>query len=103
MSETDRQRVKQIFAQAIDKPAGERAAFVESACGDDPDMRLRVDRLLRMHDTAGEFLVEPTAGFGAARFSAHESAPGETVGDTIGRYKLLQLIGEGGFGSVYMA
>jgi serine/threonine protein kinase/tetratricopeptide (TPR) repeat protein len=99
MATVDRQRVKEIFAGAIDKPPGERAGFVESACGGDADLRARIDRLLHMHETAGEFLAEPTAGFGAARFGV----AGESVGDVIGNYKLLELIGEGGFGTVYLA
>ncbi len=100
MPEVDRQRVKQIFAEAIEKSSEQRASFVESACAGDAVLRLRVRRLLEMHDTAGEFLVEQTVGFGAARFV---TAPGELVGDVIGNYKLVQLIGEGGFGTVYLA
>jgi serine/threonine protein kinase len=99
VTEVDRQRVKDIFAEAIEKPASDRMAFVDATCGADADLRERVRRLLKVHETAGEFLAEPTGRFGPERFVV----PGESVGDTIGHYTLLELIGEGGFGSVYLA
>jgi hypothetical protein len=100
LTEVDRQRVKEIFAEALELPEAQRVGFVATACGEDVALRARVERLLRMHDTAGEFLVEPTVGFGAARFG---SVPGESMGDVIGNYTLLKLIGEGGFGTVWLA
>ena len=87
-------RVEDIFNATLQKgSAVERAAYLDGACGNDADLRARVETLLRAHEEAGRFL-EPT--------SAPEP-PAEGVGTVIGRYKLLQLIGEGGFGVVYMA
>ncbi|MHC4407610.1 MAG: serine/threonine-protein kinase, partial [Planctomycetota bacterium] len=86
-------RTEEIFDEALRKEGeAARSAFLDGACGIDADLRTRVDALLRAHDEAGEFLQSPAT---AAAF--------EGPGTQIGRYKLLQLIGEGGMGAVYMA
>jgi tetratricopeptide (TPR) repeat protein len=87
------QRVEDLFQRAADLPQGERAAFLERECPD-PELRARVWRLLRRHEE-GESFVVPLFDPG--------DAPSEGPGTVIGRYKLLQHIGEGGFGVVYMA
>jgi len=90
-----------IFNAAIkiESPA-ERAAFVKSACGDDATLLARVEALLKVHFEDGSFLKSPPGGI-ASTLGA--PPPTEGPGTKIGRYKLLQLIGEGGFGAVYMA
>ena len=101
---TDRDKlVKEIFADALEKAnAAERAAYLTQACGNDAQLRQQVEALLLAHEKAGGFLEEPAAAL-----------PGNTIvvptpltekpGDRIGPYKLLQQIGEGGCGVVYMA
>lgn len=87
-------RLEAIFDAALQKSAsGERAAYLEGACGPDADLRGRVETLLKAHDAAGGFLQATVDG----------GQPNEGPGTIIGRYKLLQQIGEGGFGAVYMA
>jgi serine/threonine protein kinase len=90
-----------IFAEAIELSDGERSDYLESACGADEELRLRVERLLKAHEQAGDFLEQPAPE--AAPHAKTEASVGEKTGDRIGRYKLLQQIGEGGCGVVYMA
>jgi len=93
-------RALEVFTEAVQLPTEERVAFLERACAGDGELRQKVEALLRSNDRAGVFLEEPpTASIseGRARIS------GEKPGDRIGHYKLLQQIGEGGCGVVFMA
>src|SRR5712692_3210993 len=89
-------REKEIFEQALDiTPTEERLRFLTSACGKDAALLARVQALLRADESGESFLPE--------RPKAAVVAITEKPGDRIGRYKLLQQIGEGGCGTVYMA
>ncbi len=93
--------IKSIFAEALEKKtAEERAAYLDKACEGDGDLRSKVETLLKAHNEAGDFLEVPAFD---AKVTLDESPLTEKPGTRIGRYKLLQLIGEGGFGVVYMA
>ena len=91
-----------IFTAATALPTEERPAFLDRACAGDPTLRAQVDSLLRAHDAALDFLESGPTDLSQARVPL-ESAIEEMPGDRIGRYKLLQKIGEGGCGVVYMA
>src|SRR5260370_26339116 len=89
-----------LLAAAIELPVAERAAYLDRACSGDADLRQRVEGLLKEHDDLGDF-PEKRPSKGTAQ--GGPGAVGEKPGDRIGRYKLLQQIGEGGYGVVYMA
>src|SRR3974390_801113 len=82
--------------------ADAQSRYLDQACRDKPELRQRVEILLREHQRAGSFLEEPAPL--SPRPTLDMNAPvTEKAGDRIGRYKLLQQIGEGGCGVVYMA
>ena len=89
-----------VFGAALRLPSGERAAYLDKACGGDLGLRQRIEELLRASEEAGAFLQNPAAVPPGGTIPA---SPAEKAGDQIGRYKLLQQIGEGGCGVVYMA
>src|SRR5262245_56623964 len=89
-----------IFLAAVERPPADRAAFLDEACAGDDALRGRVGALLRAHEEPGAVLSEPKAD--PSGTAAHEPA-GTLVGTIIGQYKLLQQIGEGGMGTVFMA
>lgn len=94
-----------LFAAALQHGTLEaRLHFLNKSCGNDFELRARVEALVRASDKAGVFLESPPTGLGgdeARCTSAGEHV--EKAGDRIGRYRLLEMIGEGGCGVVYMA
>ena len=91
----------EIFSEALGLTPTERARYLDTVCASNISLREGVESLLRAHEQSGEFLGEPVAilrnGTTANRIL------GEKSGDRIGQYKLLQHIGEGGCGVVFMA
>jgi tetratricopeptide (TPR) repeat protein len=101
MTNERRRRIEAVYHLALEKEAGEeRSAYLDSACGDDADLRASVEGLLKAYDEAGDFLESPPLG---TNVTLDSSPISEGPGTVIGRYKLLEQIGEGGFGVVYMA
>jgi serine/threonine protein kinase len=93
-------KVKSIFLAAIERSEPERAAYLDDACAGDAGLRARVEELLQAHEQMGSFHEQPApANAPTADFAPIAEAPGTTIG----RYKLLQEIGEGGMGVVFMA
>jgi serine/threonine protein kinase/tetratricopeptide (TPR) repeat protein len=94
-----------LFAEALHRATPEaRAAYLDAACGTDAALRRRVEGLLRAAENAGDFLEQPPTGLTAdATTTLLVGELSEKAGDRIGRYKLLEQIGEGGCGTVYMA
>jgi eukaryotic-like serine/threonine-protein kinase len=91
-----------IFDAAIELPPERRVAYLDTACAGDDSLRQRVEALLRAHELAGTFMDSPAQPLGREIIRL-EVSPSEKAGDQIGHYKLLQQIGEGGCGVVYMA
>src|SRR5260370_9622301 len=97
---------RDIFIATLQKedPA-ERQAYLDEACAQQPELRKQVENLLQLHKGAGSFLEEPAAELaatGAFPDAALQASP-EAPGAIIGPDKLLEQIGEGGFGAFFRA
>src|SRR5689334_16690985 len=95
----DWSRVKDLFAKALDTPADERAALLERESGGDADLLREVESLLRSHEAPGEFLTRPSAQMRVEALSASAAE----LGERIGAYRIVEMIGTGGMGDVYKA
>ena len=100
MSDEPSASILSVFNEAVEiEDAARRGEFLGTACGDDAALREKVEGLLKAHAEMGG-----GSGFlgGAGDGLADPASAGE-AGEKVGRYKLLQKIGEGGWGIVYMA
>lgn len=89
----------ELVSEALEiEDTREQQEFLSRACGGDRELNDRVNAMLKFHSANHPFLSE---GAFEARLAVNRF--GESVGSIIGRYKLLEIIGEGGFGTVYLA
>jgi serine/threonine protein kinase len=93
-----------IFTTALEMEcADQRAAYLDQACSGNADLRPQVEELLVAHGRAGRYLDEAAAAWNAYLPFGDEHTRAEHPGTVIGPYKLLEQIGEGGMGLVFMA
>src|SRR5687767_8082520 len=88
-------QARSIFLAALDRPPDRWSGFLDEACADDGGLRGRVEQLLRTHQLMGSIHGGPDA--------TGDQPITERPGAIIGSYKLLEQIGEGGFGVVFLA
>jgi non-specific serine/threonine protein kinase/serine/threonine-protein kinase len=98
MTREEWQRVKEILHDALELPRAGRTEFLDRSCNGNTELRDEVESLLRSHDDAGSFIESSPAA--AAPAVAREEFG---VGAQLGPYRIVQLIAEGGMGSVYQA
>ena len=107
----DLQKAREIFLHAVGKlPPEQWQGYVSDACAGDAELVRQVRHLLQVHAEAGSFLESPASalpspivGQGQGGGPTIDQPPSESPGGVIGLYKLLQQIGEGGMGVVWMA
>lgn len=97
---SDNRSVDAVFCAAIEiESSSQRESWLNQACGEDAELRRQVDRLLQAHFRGGSIVDSPAHTIDPTV----DQPPAERPGARIGPYKLLQQIGEGGMGTVYMA
>src|SRR5262245_27728733 len=102
--------IQDILARAVGCNDEELDRLLERECGSDAALRVEVESLLRSLAGAGRFLASPTAGSSGiqnhspvATAATIAGSSSEEIGVSVGPYKLLERLGEGGFGTVYLA
>ena len=95
------QKVEAIFQDALDRPADERDSFLEQSCLDDAQLRNEAATLIAAHDKAGDFIEQPALVHDAQIIFSHTD--GNNMGREIGSYRIVDRLGAGGMGEVYLA
>ncbi len=98
LSREDWETIQAAFADALERPVAERAAFLDTTCPSRPELRAEVESLLAAHDRAETFLAEP----GVTTVAPGLAGP-SLLGRRVGAWRTVELLGRGGMGTVYLA
>src|SRR5262249_15234674 len=94
--------IKDVFQSAIELETSERSSFLDEACRGNLELRNEVERLIGLHDQAGDFIETP-AYDSTIPIELQELPTAPVIGRRIGPYKVVREIGQGGMGAVYLA
>src|SRR5712691_11441006 len=103
MAMSDRwQQIEKMYHAALEREESQRAAYLQEVCAGDDALRQEVESLLAQEKRAEQFLERPAMEL-AARVLAKNQSQSSLVGQQLGSYKILSLLGAGGMGEVYQA
>jgi serine/threonine-protein kinase len=94
-------QIGEVYHAALEVASAERAAFLDSACAGDAELRHEVESLIDSHEQADGFIAKPALSVAAEMLAARST--GSITGQMIGRYRVLSLVAEGGMGRVFLA
>ena len=97
----DWRQIDHLFHSALELDHGDRDAFLSQACVGDNALRREVESLIKSHEQSGSFIEAPAADIATELLAQTESQL--CSGQSIGFYKIVSLLGEGGMGEVYLA
>ncbi len=95
------EQIEDLYHSALERDSAERVAFINDSCNGDEELRSEVESLLASHERAGDFIEAPVHEVVARLIADNQER--SMVGRAIGRYEIIELLGAGGMGEVYLA
>jgi serine/threonine protein kinase len=96
------QQIETVLQQALDRAPVERASFLETACAGDEDLKTEATTLIAAYEEAGDFIEQPAIAKDASVLLGEGGLDGN-IGREVGPYEIIERLGAGGMGEVYLA